>query len=246
MTDFAPGTPVWVDLATPDAAASIAFYGALFGWSATEPAAELGGYQNLLLDGRRIAGLTPMGGPIWMTHFSTSDAEASAALVAEHGGKVAYEPMDVADLGRLAICEDPQGAPFGLWQPGTHKGAEVVNAPSAMIWNELHTTDIGAASGFYAAVFGWTAAEEEAGGHPYTVFAQGGRPIGGGSASGGPPHWLVWFGTADADATAAQAEALGAEPAMGPFDIDGVGRTAVLIDPQGASFGILQSETPDE
>ncbi|MFL5844775.1 MAG: VOC family protein [Solirubrobacteraceae bacterium] len=246
MTDFAPGTPVWVDLATPDATASLAFYGGLFGWTATDPVQEFGGYQNLLLDGRHVAGLTPMGGPIWMTHFSTTDADVSAALVTENGGRIAYEPMDVADLGRLAICEDPQGAPFGLWQPGRHTGAELVNAPGALIWNELHSEELAAATPFYEAVLGWSAVAEEAGGHPYTVFTVGGRPVAGGSANGGTPHWLVWFGAADADATAARAQELGAELAMGPFDIDGVGRTAVLIDPQGASFGVLQSETPDE
>lgn len=245
MTDFAPGSPVWVDLATTDAAASTAFYGALFGWTATEPSAELGGYQSFTLDGRRVAGLTPMGGPIWMTHFSTEDAEATAASVAGHGGQVLYEPMDVADLGRLAICEDPQGAPFGLWQPGRHRGAEAVNTADALVWNELHTTDVAAASAFYTAVFGWTAAEDPAGDHDYTVFSVAGRPVAGAEQQG-EPHWRVWFGAVDTDGSAARATELGATLEAGPFDIGGVGRAAVLSDPIGASFGLLAPETPDE
>ena len=60
------------------------------------------------------------------------------------------------------------------------------------------------------------------------------------------PHWLTWFAVADTDATVALATARGAELASGPFDVPTVGRTAILIDPLGASFGVLQGETPDE
>jgi predicted enzyme related to lactoylglutathione lyase len=246
MNAFAPGTAVWVDLATPDAQASASFYGQLFGWAASAPAEELGGYQNLTLDGRRVAGLTPMGGPIWMTHFSTADADASAALVTANGGRVAYEPMDVADLGRLAICEDPQGAPFGLWQPGRHRGAELVGTPGALAWSEIHTGDIAAAAAFYEAVFGWTATVEPMEGHDYTLFLNRGRPVAGAGAVSGTPYWLAWFAVADADATVAVATEHGAEVVAGPFDIPTVGRTAILRDPHGARFGVLRAETPDE
>lgn len=246
MTAFAPGSPVWVDLATTDAATSAAFYGDVLGWTATEPAEDLAGYQNFLLDGRRVAGLTPVGGPIWMTHFSTENADASAGLVAEHGGRVLYEPMDVADLGRLAVCEDPQGAPFGLWQPGTHRGAEVVNTPGALAWSEIHTTDVAAATTFYEAVFGWTAQVEPMGEDDYTFFQLRGRGIAGTGATDASPYWLAWFAVADTDATVARASELGGEVEAGPFDVPTVGRTAILRDPLGARFGVLQGETPDE
>lgn len=246
MTDLAPGTPVWVDLATPDAPASLAFYGELFGWTATEPDEGLGGYQNFLLDGRRVAGMSPMGGPIWMTHISAASADDAAALVTANGGKVLYEPMDVAELGRLAICEDPQGAPFGVWQPGLHRGAEAVNVAGALTWNEIHTTDVPGACAFYAAVFGWTPETVPMEGHDYVLFKLGERAIGGAGEVSDTPHWLAWFAVADADASAARATELGGSVHFGPFDVPGVGRTAILDDPHGARFGILRGETPDE
>lgn len=247
MTEYAPGTPSWVDLATTDPEGSERFYTELFGWSLAEPRRpEFGGYRNFHDDGRLIAGLNPMGEhPVWTTYVSVDDAEATAARISEHGGNVMFEPMDVADLGRMAICQDPQGAVFGLWQPGAMRGADKVNDPVSLCWNELHS-DREAAKPFYEAVFGWRAEDVPMGEEGYTVFHLGDRPIGGAGVAADPPHWLVWFSVVDADATAAKAEELGATKRMGPMDVPTVGRLAVFVDPQGAVFGILQGETPDE
>lgn len=54
----------------------------------------------------------------------------------------------------MLIAADPQGAAFGVWQPGEFHGAQVVNQPGALIWNELHTSDVLAAASFYGDVFG--------------------------------------------------------------------------------------------
>ena len=59
-----------------------------------------------------------------------------------NGGMVFMEPMDVLDVGRMGIFADPAGAVFGVWQPGTHAGAGVVNEPGTLCWNELITTDV--------------------------------------------------------------------------------------------------------
>ena len=59
-----------------------------------------------------------------------------------------------------------------------------------------------------------------------------------------PPHWSVYFQTADVDATAATATAEGGSVAMPPTDIATVGRIAVILDPQGAAAGLLAPETP--
>ena len=90
------------------------------------------------------------------------------------------EPMDVMDLGRMAIFADPTGAVFGIWQPGTFLGAGLVNEPGAIAWNELNTRDPEAAKAFYGAVFGWAFEDkemEEAG--TYTTIKLGEDPVGG-------------------------------------------------------------------
>jgi predicted enzyme related to lactoylglutathione lyase len=248
MSEYAAGTPSWVELSTADADGSYAFYNALFGWTATEAMEAFGGYRTFLDDGRSIGGLNPMGEqPVWTTYVATDDADATAEKVAGNGGTVIAPPMDVGDLGRMAVFLDPAGAVFGVWQAGEMRGADKVNAPVSCCWNELHTGDREAAQAFYTAVFGWGAADEDMGGEPYTVFGVGGRPVAGaGGASETQPHWLTWFAVADTDDAVARAQELGAALGFGPFDIPTVGRCAGLVDPQGAVFGVLQGETADE
>ena len=57
-----------------------------------------------------------------------------------------------------------------------------------------------------------------------------------------PAYWMVIFGVADTDATAAKAAEAGGQVAVDPFDIEGVGRFAVLADPQGVYFGVISVE----
>src|SRR4051794_4613526 len=163
MTDYAHGTPSWVDLATKDPEGSERFYTGLFGWELAEPRApEFGGYRNFHDGGRLVAGLNPMGEqPVWSTYIAVDSADDTAAKVKDAGGTMMFEPMDVGPMGRMAVCVDPAGAVFGLWQAGVHRGAEKVNQPGSVCWNELHTSDREGAKAFYGAVFGWGATDEE-------------------------------------------------------------------------------------
>jgi uncharacterized protein len=166
-TSYAPGTPCWVDLGTPDLDAAAAFYGGLFGWSVEEDenAEQTGGYRQAKLRGKPVAGVMPLmqegQPPAWSTYVSVEDADATTAKIREAGGNVLVEPMDVLDLGRMAVFADPTGAVFGLWQPGSFIGAEVVNEAGGVLWNELNTRDTEAAKAFYRAVFGWGFDERE-------------------------------------------------------------------------------------
>jgi predicted enzyme related to lactoylglutathione lyase len=247
MTEYAAGTPSWVELSTTDADDSYAFYSELFGWTATEGAEDFGGYRTWLDDGQGVGGLNPMGQQAaWTTYVATDDADASAEKVGANGGTVIAPPMDVGSLGRMAVFTDPAGAVFGVWQAGEMKGADKVNEPVSCCWNELHTGDREAAKAFYGAVFGWRAQDEEMGESTYTVFHVGERPIGGAGGEAEQPYWLVWFSVADADAAVAKAQELGGTAQWGPEDVPTVGRLAILRDPQGAVFGVLQGEQPGE
>jgi predicted enzyme related to lactoylglutathione lyase len=237
-----------VDLASPDLAASAAFYSALFGWEAVDQGEEAGNYHMMEKGGVPVAGAGPimMEGqpPAWLTYVSVTDADASIAKVKAAGGTVFVEPMDVLDVGRMAVFADPSGAAAAVWQPRRHIGAGLVNEPGALAWNELSTRDLAAATAFYTEVFGWEAESADMGGMEYTTWMLAGEQIGGMMAMPAdvppevPSYWLAYFGTADCDATVAAASAAGATLMAGPIDIP-PGRFAVLADPAGATFGVI-------
>jgi predicted enzyme related to lactoylglutathione lyase len=252
MPEYAPGTPSWVELSSPDTDASAAFYGELMGWEATEPGPveETGGYRMFQQDGQRVGGLMGHmqdGQPtFWATYISVADADETAAQVAAAGGSPVVEPMDVMDQGRMAYFADPAGAVFGVWQPKEFAGADLVNAPNSVCWNELLTRDADAGMAFYPAVFGWDAGRPQFEGAPetYTVWEIDGQPVGGMMPMGDlfgpdvPSHWSVCFAVADCDAIVAKARELGATVTMQPMDMM-IGRFAGLMDPQGGAFSVM-------
>jgi hypothetical protein len=251
ITSYQPGTPSWVDFATPDIAASVEFYGGLFGWEAPEMenSEQTGGYRQATKNGRPAAGIMPVmqegQSPAWTTYVSVEDAEATAAAVKDAGGTVVVGPMEVLDLGKMAVFTDPGGAFFGVWQPAAFAGAGVVNEPGAIAWNELNTRDLAAAKEFYGAVFGWQFQDQEMGAETYTMIVLGDRPVGGildltarQVPEEIPPHWQVYFGVEDTDAAIETAKGAGGAVMMEPIDIP-FGRFAILTDPQGASFAVI-------
>lgn len=251
-TSYAPGTPCWVDLGSPDLNASIEFYGGLFGWDvpAAENAEQTGGYRQAMLKGKPAAGMMPLmeegQPPAWSTYVSVADADVVAGKVRDAGGTVMAEPMDVMDLGRMAVFVDPTGAVFGVWQPGSFVGAEVVNVPGTLSWNELNTRDIPAAEEFYGAIFGWTFETEDMGAAgSYTTISLGGSPVGGilnqrerGVPEEVPAYWAVYFAVEDTDATVEKAKGTGGSVMVEPTDIP-AGRFSILGDPHGAMFTVI-------
>jgi predicted enzyme related to lactoylglutathione lyase len=183
---------------------------------------------------------------MWNTYLAVDSVDDATARVEAAGGKVAMAPFDVMDAGRMSFVMDPSGAPVALWQANQHIGATLVNEPGTLNWNELVTSDQ-AVFPFYSAVTGLTAESMDMGeGEPYTVFKAGDAMVGGSmppQMPGVPSHWHVYFGTDDADATAAKATELGGSVIVPPFDTP-VGRIAVLSDPQGAIFSVIKTAPP--
>jgi uncharacterized protein len=253
MPDYAPGTPSWIELSSPDTNAAAEFYRELMGWSATEPGGEeTGGYRMFQQDNKNIAGLMghmQEGQPTtWVTYISVADADETAAKVKAADGAVMVEPMDVTDIGRMAVFADPTGAVFGVWQPKSFTGADLVNEPNSLCWNEVLTRDADAEEAFYTTVFGWEGRPPAFEGAPetYTVWELDGKQVGGMMQMTDdyfpaelPPHWGVCFAVADCDGIVAKARSLGATVTNEPMDMP-IGRFAGLTDPQGASFTVMQ------
>lgn len=259
---YKPGTPCWIDLMVPDQQAALDFYGDLFGWQGEIGPPEQGGYSVCTLKGRPVAGIMaamnpdgtvpdPMPPSVWTTYLSTDAIDATLKAVKDAHGTVMMGPMDVMDLGRMAVAADPTGAVFGLWQPGSFDGAGIVNEHGALIWSELSTSDVPAAAAFYTAVLPiTTAASKEEGAEGYTEFKVGGRAVGGMTSldqmpPGTPPSWLPYFHADDVDRIQAAAERAGGTALAPAFDMV-AGRMAVLADPQGAPFAVITAKSPEE
>jgi predicted enzyme related to lactoylglutathione lyase len=250
---YEPGVPCWVDLGTSDIAKGAEFYSALFGWDIELGSEEIGGYSIATLRGKPVAGLGPQmnpGPPYWTTYISVESADATAAKVKENGGQVFMEPMDVMDVGRMAVFADPAGAVFSVWQPAAHIGAYIVNEPNSWSWSELVTTDIKKSKDFYGAVFGWgSETHGEGGPGAYTEWKHGGRSVGGMMEKPPmmpaevPPFWGVYFSVDGTDAAVDKLTELGGQLIMGPADVE-PGRFAVVQDPQGAVFNIITLTKP--
>ena len=255
ITQHAPGTFSWPELATTDQNGAKTFYTSLFGWTFNDN--DMGGgevYTMLQLAGRDLGALYTMrkeeqstGVPThWNSYVTVESADASAAKAKSLGGTVFAEPFDVMDVGRMAVIQDPTGAVFCLWQPKKHTGAGVLGEVGSLCWTELMTGDLKKAEAFYTGLFGWKT-EPMPGPVQYTVFKRGDQSAGGAmqitpEMGPIPPNWTVYFSVADCDAIAAKTTALGGKIIRPPADIPNIGRFAILTDPQGGVFAVIKLE----
>jgi uncharacterized protein len=252
FTSYEAGTPSWVDHASKDLETSKSFYGALFGWDPDDQGEEMGHYTLLRKNGKSVAGNMPVmneGQPsAWVTYVSVENADTTVDLAKKAGAIVFAEPMDVSDIGRMAIFADPEGAVIGVWQPKTFNGAELANEAGAFAWNELNSRDVPAAKAFYAEVFGWTPNDLDMDGMSYTEWKLGEKSVAGMMTMPDmvpaevPAHWLVYFGVDDTDALVSKATGLGGTTLVPPTDIP-PGRFAVLADPDGAAFAVIKMQS---
>jgi uncharacterized protein len=249
ITEYKPGTPIWIDLGTSDLASAVTFYTTLFGWEPQDMGPDFGHYTMMSLRGKSVCAVSPLMGPeqpvAWSTYLCTTDTDETVKKVKAAGGSVIAEPMEVSTSGKLAAYFDPTGAAILSWEPRDHPGAQLVNEPGTLVWNELMTHDKEKATAFYAAAFGL--GTEPFG--DYTMFTVDGRGVAGMMQIGGdmpkdmPSHWRAYFGVEDCDAMAKRVSELGGSVLVPPMDIPGVGRFAIVADGQGASFGIIKGET---
>ena len=119
----------------------------------------------------------------------------------------------------------------------------------AFIWHELMSRDPDASERFYAEVAGLTVRRLGDGPDAYRMLLAGDQPVGGVTGpradsetwpSGGPEgHWVGYFASTDVDDGARRTQELGGSVLLGPLDVPGTGRVAVLRDPDGATFGLF-------
>ena len=256
VKQYPDGVFCWVDLATTDPQAAKTFYGGLFGWDFEDLPTDMGApYTMCTIDGKNVVGLSAMPPdmaeqgvpPIWASYVKHSDADAVAEKITAAGGTLISPPFDVMDSGRMAFGQDPSGAAFGIWQPKSHIGAQLVNMPNTVVWNELQTRDPEGAKTFYGKVFDWTYESDPNG---YILCQESGRTQAGIIHMGEnwppdvPNNWTVYFMVADLDASVAKAGKLGGNIMVPPTQAGEMGKFAVVQDPQGGVFTIMQFDGP--
>src|ERR1700761_4691927 len=253
-TSYTPGTFSWADLTTTDQDAAKRFYGELLGWAFEDlPAGPDAVYSMAHIAGAKVAAISPQPDqqrdagvpPLWNSYVTVASADDAASRAKSLGGSVHMPAFDVMDAGRMAIVQDPQGAYFMAWEAKENIGADLVNAPGALTWNELTTPDLDASEDFYGSLFGWTT-EIAPGPMEYRVINRADGGMNGGMRPpippGTPPVWLLYFGGSDIGATAAKAGDLGGTVLAPPMAIEGLGEIAVVQDPQGAVFALYAGD----
>ncbi|MEV6416226.1 VOC family protein [Kribbella sp. NPDC051718] len=242
-----PGTPNWVDLAADDACAAARFYAGLFGWNCEQQSTR--DYRVCKLDGSDVGGIGPKQPGTehlpsrWTTYLATDHLDRTLDAVTAHEGTELLT-REVETHGRMAIAADPNGAIFGLWQAAEHIGTERSTDPGMLVWSEALSEDFETARAFYTAVFGYRA-EEIGGYNRYAALYAADKPVAGTGElhpdfpAGTPPHWLPYFAAASTDQTVDQAVTAGGEILGEPLETD-FGRMAVLADPEGARFAVIQ------
>jgi predicted enzyme related to lactoylglutathione lyase len=258
MTGHVLGTPFWVEIASPDVAASRSFYGELFGWYCyTLAIGEYGDYAMFTLrdvQGPEVGGMQPLADdtqpPSWTCYFYTDDVDASLDAVRAAGGHVLMEPATVAHMGRAVLCADTQGAGFALYEPRDPGQVPAADEPATMCWVELACRDVPESRRFYGEVFGWKAVDRDYYGSVYTNWKVGDWSVAGMVSMDEhwppdyPAQWMPYYWVADCDASAARAAELGGRVHVPPTDIT-PGRFSIIADPTGARLALFTPATSD-
>lgn len=245
------GCPCWVDLSTTDLAAATAFYAQLLGWDVVTNETPMGAYVVGSIEAREVAGMMAKspamaGSPsAWTLYFYVDDLDATLSAVVASGGAVPTEPFEIPTGARVAVVADPNGAMSALISRQLQPGPYLSTAVGAVSWVELMSRHPDRAMAFYHEVFGWEAATQDTGTVLYTTFSCDGSEVGGLIPTPDhlpedvPDSWSVYFTAADCAATAARAVDLGGRVILAPTPTP-VGPFAVLADPQGAVFQVME------
>ncbi|MEP7361414.1 MAG: VOC family protein [Chloroflexota bacterium] len=242
--------PAWADLATSDPAAARDFYTKLFGWNievSEDP--QYGGYATAKVGDQQVGGIGPKQmaeqPTVWSLYIGTDDVVALDKAVVAAGGTVISPAFAVGEQGSMAVYQDPIGAYVSAWQEGTMRSF-LMNEAGALDWPELQGRAVEKAVPFYQQIFGWTDASSPMGpGMPdYHMLSLDDKHVAGALEMSSqapaemPSYWLLYFKVDDVDAAFAKAIANGAREISAP--LDGFGqRFAVVMDPQGAIFGLV-------
>ena len=247
------GKVIFVELVTPDLPAAKKFYAGLFGWTFRDIPSDKINYTEAFLDGHPVAGLVHKNvpasehrQPAWLTFFAVRDVDAAKKVAVQNRAKVLFEPHSIPDRGREAVFSDPQGAVFAVLASSSGDTPDVLAAPGEWIWSSLITSDPDNDAAFYQKLFDYEVFElpaSEGAQHLLLASDNYARVSVNTLSANRPnahPHWINYIRVEDAVKMTAKVVALGGRVLVEPrIDRHG-GKVAVVADPLGATFGLLE------
>jgi predicted enzyme related to lactoylglutathione lyase len=247
------GKVIWAELVTPTLSDAERFYGSLFGWTFRERSPANSHYALALLNGEPVAGLIhhPLQEgqrrqPYWLTFIAVQDVDVAERAIVKDGGKVVVAPRTYTARGRQAVLADPEGAPFAILASAGGDPPDYLAANGAWIWSSLLTRDPETVIAFYQNVFGYEVFDLQSDdGMQHALLATddmarvsvNALPA---DAARRRPHWLNFIRVADTAATVTKAVALGGTVLVAPRKDRHGGMSAVIADPAGAPFGVME------
>ena len=244
----------WLELTAIDWQKAKDFYCNFFGWRAEDE--DIGDgmfYTTLYLGDKVVAAMfqrTPeqeQQGVMtnWLTYIAVDDVDATLAIAKPLNTNILAGPHNVMDAGRMAILQEPNGAVFAIWQANQHAGIAQRDTPGSLCWSELATLNREDSKTFYHQILGWQYDDKDMMGMTYTEFKvdefqEGGMLEMGEEWGDTPPHWMNYFAVENCEDAIVKAESLGAIICVPVTEIPDVGRFAVINDPQGATFSIIE------
>jgi predicted enzyme related to lactoylglutathione lyase len=249
------GKVVWHDLLTSTPEASRRFYGELFGWEFEAPGVFIGvgGDDSYLLirhDGELIGGMVDTNAlgkerniSQWITTISVADIDAAVRHVSDAGGKLVNAPESIGDRGRMAVVEDSTGALFAIIQTKDGDPTDKEPRHNGWLWDELWTSDVERATGFYQGVLGYqhTDHDIENMDRDYRVLKYAGTPRAGvleNPFEGERPVWVNYIRVEDPSAITAKVESLGGRVLVEAQARPIGGEVAFIAGPSGAGVAV--------
>ena len=228
------------------------FYRSLMGWTIQKEEIGDGGvYAHIGPAEAGCGGLYEMASdlalkaaaPHWTAYLAVDDLDFDLLRAKSLGAKVTVESIDFLGLGRMALIQDPAGAPVGLWQfqKANHAYSE---SPDIFAWHELSTSNLTSSLTFYQQLLGWRLGDDWQGSLSMKLMENNACQVAGILSLGKqfsriPSHWLPYFCVPDVRKAMANVESNGGRLFSGPVS-SVIGMQAVAQDPQGAVFGLIQ------
>lgn len=256
VTKYPHGTFSWADCSSTDWAGGKQFYADVLGWETEDlPMGEGMFYTMFKQDGETVGAINQMQAEMqaqgvsshWVNYITVDDVDALVDKVTEFGGTVVAEPFDVFDDGRMMMIQEPTGATVALWQAKNTIGAELVNTVGAMLWNELLTRDMQKSMDFFGELLGWEYQQD--GENDYYMIVNKGRMNGGileidEDMGDMPSNFMAYYNVADLDASLEKVKSGGGAVHI-QGDAEGVGKFAMIADPQGALLYLMEAKQID-
>lgn len=245
------GMPCWIELVTTEPEQALEFYQGLFGWT-YEVHGDAEDHVIAFRQGFPVASIrtSTRGVSQWRLFLAAQDCERMADLATGHGAEVVVPKANVSGVGTKVVLNGPSDADFGLLQPRDSWQFDV-GLPGTLMWAELVTIRAQTADHFFGELFGYTAQQFGTENQlDYSVWYLGEESVLARVsmlreylAPGTRPHWLLYLGADSQEGTddlVHRAVGLDARVRVDPYDSQ-LGRVAVLRDPTGARFAVVDA-----